>query len=382
MPDPKKPGTDIAPALRIQSLINQDSVKKRFEEMLGKRSASFISSVVSAVSTNKALQEADPMSVVSAAAIAASLDLPINPSLGFAYIVPYRDKGVPVAQFQVGYRGFIQLGMRSGQYEAMNAAIVYEGDLIENNRFTGSMKFRAGERTSDKIVGYVFYFKLLNGFEKYTYISKENAEKHGKQYSQSYKKGFGKWIDDFDAMALKTVIKQGLSKWGILSVEIQRALETDQAAIDVEGKPMSFPDAVDAEELPPAPAQKAKGPQRLNKLVGSQKPDATEVPKEEAGAGEPTEKQENAKPSVAPASPKSSEESPADAGPPWAQRGWGSEREQLDACKDVFTHGEKFGWSKRHVETTMDFEYHTMSAAGLSKDQMAELWKYIEANPR
>jgi len=223
-------------ALRVESLLKDDTMKRRFEEVLGKRAPSFISSVISATKANKMLAECEPMSVISSAMIAATLDLPIVASLGFAHIVPYREKGTPIAQFQIGWKGLVQLAMRSGQYKTLNAAKVYEGQLKTWNSFTGEMEFQE-ERKSDKVVGYVLYFRLINGFEKYVYWTSERCEAHGKRYSKSYAKGYGPWKDDFDAMALKTVVKDGLSKYGILSVEMQRAIVTDQGSVaDIDGE--------------------------------------------------------------------------------------------------------------------------------------------------
>lgn len=259
---PAQPSTKIVqlgPIDRFKGLLDKETVKGQFDKVLGKKAPGFVSSLISAFSQNKALQQCDPMSVISAAMIAASLDLPITPGLGFAHIVPYKG----VAQFQLGWKGYVQLGMRSAQYRTMHAAPVHEGQLVDENEFTGEMMFRK-ERASDKITGYVFYFKLLNGFEKYVYMSRENCELHAKRYSQSYKKNYGTWVDDFDAMALKTVVKQGLSKWGVLSVEMQKAIEVDQGVI--EGEVVSYPD--NPEQTPPAePAETKTTSSRLEKLI-------------------------------------------------------------------------------------------------------------------
>lgn len=223
--------------LRVESLLKDDAMKKRFEEVLGKRAPSFISSVISATKANKMLAECEPMSVISSAMIAATLDLPIVASLGFAHIVPYREKGIAVAQFQIGWKGLYQLAMRTGQYKTINPTKIYEGQLKAWNSFTGEMEFQE-ERLSDKVVGYLLYFRLINGFEKYVYWTRERCEAHGKRYSKAYAKGFGPWKDDFDAMALKTVVKDGLSKYGILSVEMQRAIVTDQGTVsELDGEP-------------------------------------------------------------------------------------------------------------------------------------------------
>ena len=227
----------------IKTYLANPAVKRKFEEILGKKAPGFISSIVSAVSMNPSLAQCPPDSVVAAAAIAASLDLPINPSLGMAHIVPYknRDQGnAKVAQFQMGWKGFIQLGMRSGMYQLMNASIIHEGDIKEINKFTGEIVFNDTDNEHRPVVGYCFYFKLITGFEKYYYMSKKQCEEHGKKYSKSYSKG--NWTYDFDGMALKTVIKQSLSKYGVLSIEMQTAMSTDQAVVNDDGEVIEYPD--------------------------------------------------------------------------------------------------------------------------------------------
>lgn len=203
-------------ALSLKGVLATQKCKSRFEELLGKKAAGFMSSLLSVTNNNKLLAAADPWTIVTAGAIAAALDLPINPSLGFAYIVPYGGK----AQFQMGYKGYIQLAMRSGQYKTINACEVYEGEIKSVNRFTGEMEF--GEKTSDKVIGYLAYFKLVNGFEKYKYMSLEEMVAHAKKYSKNYKGGTKTWgITDFNSMAIKTVLKLLISKYGILSIDMQ-----------------------------------------------------------------------------------------------------------------------------------------------------------------
>jgi len=220
-------GRALSTRKELSTVLHTPAVRTRFDEMLGKRSAAFISSIISAVNSNQYLRDCEPMSVVSAAAVAASMDLPINPSLGFAHIVPYDGS----AQFQIGWKGFVQLAMRSGQYKTINITPVYEGQIKKHNPFTGEMEFDSSV-VSEKTAGYLLYFKLLNGYEKYFYMTKDQCLAHGKKYSRSFKKGKGVWVDDFDSMALKTVAKLGLSKYGILSVDMQRAIELDQAEVD------------------------------------------------------------------------------------------------------------------------------------------------------
>lgn len=236
---------------RLEVLLNKDTVKKRFEDVLGKKAPGFITSVISAYKSNDLLSQAEPMSVLSAAMVAASLDLPINPNLGFAHIVPYKTDGTSIAQFQMGWKGFVQLAIRSGQYHKINPFVVYEGQLVKWNKFTDEMEFK-DERTSDKVWGYVLYFKLNSGFEKFFVMTYEEMEKHAKRYSQAYKKGFGPWKTDFDAMGLKTVTKLGLSKFGVLSIEMNKAVEVDDSeVIDIETGEVRHIDAP-IEEVRPA----------------------------------------------------------------------------------------------------------------------------------
>lgn len=226
--------------LTIKNLFGRDEVRNKFQEMLGKRAPSFITSVLQIVSSNSLLANADPHSVYHSAAVAATLDLPLNNNLGFAYIVPYNqsykdDRGNwqkrQVAQFQMGYKGFIQLAQRTGMYKTLSASPIYEGQLVEENPLTGFV-FDFKQKKSDKIIGYASYFQLLNGFEKTFYVTVEEITKHGKQFSQTFKTGKGLWVDNFEAMALKTVIKLNLSKWAPLSVDIQRAITFDQAVVN------------------------------------------------------------------------------------------------------------------------------------------------------
>jgi recombination protein RecT len=225
--------------MSLSKLLSRIDIRGRFEEMLGKRAPGFISSIIACANTNALLKAADPRTIVSAAAMAATLDLPINPSLGFAHIVPYKDgkDGITRAQFQMGWKGFVQLAMRTAQYKTMNAAEIYEGELKSFNRVTGEIDLNLSGKKSDNVIGYVAFFRLLNGFEKYLYMSREDVERHGKRYSKSYAKGFGPWVNNFLAMALKTVLKLLLSKYGVLSIEMQRAIQADQGVIVDAGKP-------------------------------------------------------------------------------------------------------------------------------------------------
>lgn len=250
----------------VEQILSNDSFKKRFEEVLGKKAPGFVSSVISAYKTNAMLREADPMSVVSAAMVAATLDLPINSNLGFAHIVPYRDKsGKAFAQFQMGWKGFIQLAIRTGQYKNMNASVVYEGELVSYNRITGEAVFDMDLKRSDKVIGYVAFFRLINGFEKTLYMTVAETEAHGMKYSKSFSSPQGKWKQDFDAMSIKTVVKMLLGKWGILSVELQKALVADQGTTS-DGETFDYPDNP-SDDIPASAAEaempRARVPQEV-----------------------------------------------------------------------------------------------------------------------
>lgn len=228
------------PIATVKGLLCNVDYKKRFEEILGKKAQGFLSSVIN-VSSSPTLKDCEPTSIVSAAVVAATLDLPIDPNLGFAYIVPYNTKKgnekIKVAQFQMGYKGFIQLAQRSGQYKTINATEVFEHEIKKVNRLTGEIEFNEDAEPSTKVVGYVGYFRLINGFEKALYMTREQLEAHGKKYSQSYKSKMdwvvksSLWTTDFDSMATKTVIKLLISKYGPLSIEMQKAVAADQAFV-------------------------------------------------------------------------------------------------------------------------------------------------------
>lgn len=229
---------NIATVSPVIQMAKRDEVKKRFEEVFAdtQKASSFIASMINVVNSNSTLQKCDPNSVMGGALVAAALNLPIDTNLGFAYLIPYGT----TAQFQLGYKAFIQLAMRSGQYKKLHASEVYEDELEFYNPITGDVKFtdiktwkqrRAGK--DDKIVGYYANFELVNGFKKELFMYAEEIKTHAKKYSKSYSRSGANniWQQDFNAMALKTVIKRLISKWGILSVEMQRAVKSDQGFV-------------------------------------------------------------------------------------------------------------------------------------------------------
>lgn len=223
--------TAVKEAKTVKGMLETPAFKKKFEEMLGKKAAGFISSIIAVTNSSNYLMKADPATVIGAAAQAAMLDLPINQSLGFAYIVPYKG----AAQFQLGYKGYIQLAQRSNQYVDIGSNTVYEGELEYENRLLN--KFRFGERTGDKVIGYLAYFKLTNGFEKMLFMTLDEMQAHAKKHAQNYKGGTDKWgLADFNVMAEKTVLKRLLSKYGPLSIEsiqMSQALANDGGVISM-----------------------------------------------------------------------------------------------------------------------------------------------------
>lgn len=242
--------------LSAKDYFNQPGVQNKFKEILGNQAPAFITSVMQAVSANPLLAKADPASLYNSAAVAAILGLPINQSIGQAYIVPYRVKQKDgsykdQAQFQLGYKGLIQLAMRSGKFVRLNSTDVREGEVKSRNRMTGAIEFDwiqdDRDREKKKIIGYLSYFKLTNGFESEFYMSIEEVEAHAKKYSQSYKSGFGQWKDNFDKMALKTVTKLHLNSGEApLSVQMEKAIQADQAVLKDDSGEVEY---VDHEEV-------------------------------------------------------------------------------------------------------------------------------------
>lgn len=257
----------------ITAFLNQDKVKNQLAQAVGKNSMRFVSSVVSAVTVNPALQECTNPSILSAALLGESLNLSPSPQLGQYYMVPYENKkeGVKVAQFQMGYKGYIQLAIRSGQYKKLNVLAIKEGELVKFDPLTEEIEVRLiedeEEREQAKTIGYYAMFEYINGFKKALYWSKKKMLSHADRYSQAFSKDAkemtvkgkrktkvsfadfeaGKypkddewmyssfWYKDFDGMAFKTMLRQLISKWGIMSIEMQRAYEGDMAEIREDG---------------------------------------------------------------------------------------------------------------------------------------------------
>ena len=226
--------TQLATQNDLKTFLNSKDISKQIDEILGARKSTFVTSLIQIANSNDLLKNAEPKSVFNAGLLATSLNLPLNNSLGHAYIVPFKNNkaNITEAQFQIGYKGLQQLAMRTGLYLDIDAKVVYEGQYVEDDSFKG-YHFNWKGKKSDNVVGYASYFRLKNGFESLHYMSKEDLEKHASRYSQTYKRGFGNWKDDFDKMGLKTVIKLLLNSGKApLSVEMENAIKADQSVID------------------------------------------------------------------------------------------------------------------------------------------------------
>jgi recombination protein RecT len=229
---------------RFNAVITSPACQSYIKNVLQDKAGSFTNNIVSLVSSNVNLQSCEPFSVMFVGITATGLGLPLNNNLGCAYAIPYKNShdGVTYAQFQMGYKGFTQLAMRSGQFKKLNVTEVREGELKKFDVLTGDVTIKAvDDRDSKPVIGYAAYMKLVNGFEKTIYWDKGKVEKHALRYSQTYRsanaytKKSSKWTTDFDDMAKKTVLVAMLRKWAPLSVEMQTAIENDQATFDKDG---------------------------------------------------------------------------------------------------------------------------------------------------
>lgn len=218
------------PGALMQQVINA-GMRAQFEDVLKDKSGPFIASLIDLYASDSYLAQCDPAKVCLEALKAATLDLPINKQLGFAWIVPYRENGVQTPHFQIGYRGLLQLAQRTGAYRYINAGAVYEGMDVETDWLTGAVTI-SGNPASDKVIGYFAYIETLNGFVKAEYWTIEKVRAHAKKFSKSYSNKSSAWASDFDAMAVKTVLRNLLSRWGYLSVQMQQAMAIEGSEND------------------------------------------------------------------------------------------------------------------------------------------------------
>lgn len=249
---------------KLKGILNNETMQQNFRNILAENAGAFMASIIELYQSDGALQKCDPNRVVLEALKAATLKLPINKQLGFAYIIPYNN----VPTFQLGFRGLIQLAQRSGQYRYINADVVCEGESVNYNRITGMLEI-SGTAKSETPVGYFAYFQLLNGFEKCVYWTREKVEAHAKRYSKAWSKADSPWHTNFDAMALKTVLKTIISKYGVMSVEFANAIANDsvddrveaEVAQNANGQPIVLPTgaapALEAALVPEAAAPAA-----------------------------------------------------------------------------------------------------------------------------
>lgn len=254
--------------LQFSTLIKSDAVQKSLSQTLGDamRAKTFTSSLISAVSTNPALRECDGMTIISAALLGESLNLSPSPQLGQYYIVPFKDRkaGTTRGTFQLGWKGYYQLALRSGQYKNIDAVAIKEGELTSYDPITNHIEIDPiedeVERENAKTIGYYAFFELINGFKKELYWSKEKMVAHAEKYSMGYKahKGYTFWEKDFDGMALKTMYRQLIGKYGIMSVDMQKAYVNDMSiqpdTTKEDAEPVFF-DAVSTETSEPVDSE-------------------------------------------------------------------------------------------------------------------------------
>ena len=260
--------------LGITAYLTADAVKNQINNVVGgKNGTRFISSVVSAVNANPALQDCSNQSILSGALLGESLNLSPSPQLGQYYLVPFNDKNKgKVAQFQLGYKGYIQLAIRSGQYKKLNVLAIKEGELIRFDPLNEEIEVKLIEdeeaREQAATIGYYAMFEYTNGFKKAIYWSKKKMENHALKYSKGYqaKKGYTFWEKDFDGMAYKTMLRQLISKWGIMSIDLQSAIDADMAVINEDGTKNyvdNEPDVIDMEVVEQPQGEKTESSENV-----------------------------------------------------------------------------------------------------------------------
>lgn len=218
---------------KFNAMLENPRTQEYLTNVLQEKKQTFVSNMVALVSSNKALSECDPSTIMFSCLKATALSLPLDPALGMAWVLPYRDNknNSTVATFQLGAKAYIQLALRTAQYRKINVRDVREGEIVGEDFVSGDIQFKKldKDRDSAPIIGFVAMFELINGFSKQLYMSVDELNKHGKRYSQTYRKGYGLWADETQkyAMMEKTILKRLLSKYGVLSVEMQQAIKSD-----------------------------------------------------------------------------------------------------------------------------------------------------------
>ena len=275
--------TTTEKGLTLGNFLNQKATADFLTKTLGARKSEFVSNLLALSDSNKELLQCDNTELMKCALNATALNLPLNKNLGYAYVIAYKDWKTQEVhpQFQMGYKGFIQLAIRSGQYRTINTCEVREGE-IKRNKFTGHTEF-LGENPEGKVIGYLAYIELQNGFQQSLYMSLEQVKEHVSKYSQSgidknTKEFKGVWKNEFDAMAKKTVLKLLLNRYGVLSVEMQNAIEKDQADVNgqyidnnqgrtvIDAEVVEQNEPTEAQAVPPIaqPAAGAPAPQQVD----------------------------------------------------------------------------------------------------------------------
>lgn len=230
----KKPQTGLQ---KFNAMLENTRTQEYLTNVLGEKKQTFVSNMVALVSSNKALSECDPSTIMFSCLKATALGLAVDPSLGLAWVLPYRDNknNTTVATFQLGAKAYIQLALRTAQYKKINVRDVRQGEIVGEDFVSGDMQFKKLEKDREKapIVGYVAMFELINGFSKQLYMSVEELDAHAKRFSQTYRKGYGLWSDKEmrGSMMEKTILKRLLSKYGVLSVEMEQAIKSDSAVL-------------------------------------------------------------------------------------------------------------------------------------------------------
>lgn len=259
--------------LGLIAYLSQDAVKNQINNVIGGQNGKrFISSIVSAVNNNPQLSECTNQSILSGALLGESLNLSPSPQLGQYYLVPFNDKNQgKVAQFQLGYKGYIQLAIRSGQYKKLNVLAIKEGELVKfdplNEEIEVNLIENEEERENAETTGYYAFFEYVNGFRKAIYWSRAKMEAHALKYSAGYraKKGYTFWEKDFDGMAYKTMLRQLISKWGIMSIDMQTAIDADMSVINEDGTKEyvdNVPDVVETQEAEEKPQKEPENVQQ------------------------------------------------------------------------------------------------------------------------
>ena len=265
---------------QLKATLNAPSVKAKFEEMLGKRAPQFMTSITSVVGNNALLQKADVNSIVMGAATAASMDLPLNPNLGYAALVPFNSKDGCFAQLQIMTKGYVELFIRSGQCKSLICEVVRKGELVKKNKFTGEYVFDESKRESDEIIGVMSAFELVNGYKKVEYMTVQEVKDHAQKFSQAYRRNAAIWKDNWEEMMKKSCLKRLLVRWAPKSIEMQQMVMFDQAVVKGDISDMNSAQAVYADNRQEVNAEQTEhvedavevdengNPIKVNKVTG------------------------------------------------------------------------------------------------------------------